>query len=71
MTPLESRLTEEVAALQAENKLLREKIDLWVRRVFGRSSEAMDDTQLMLLLQGDDGAKKRPGLQRKPRRLGG
>lgn len=80
MTPLEARLTEENAALRAENKaqqieikLLREKIDLLIRRLFGRSSEQLDDGQLMLLLLqgGDDGAKKRSGLQRKPRRLGG
>ena len=58
LTPLEARLTEEVAAQRQEIKLLREKIDLLVRRIFGRSSEAMDDAQLMLLLQGDDGAKK-------------
>lgn len=66
MTPLEARLTEEVAALQAENKLLREKIDLLVRRIFGRSSETMDDAQLMLLLQGDDGAKKDPASNANP-----
>ena len=79
MTPLEARLTEEVAALRTqleavtlENRLLREKIDLLIRRIFGRSSEQLDDNQLMLLLQGgDDEATKRPGLQRKPRRLGG
>ena len=59
MTPLEARLTEEVAALRAENKLLREKVDLLIRRIFGRSGEQLDDGQLMLLLQGgDDGAKK-------------
>lgn len=66
MTPLEARLTKENAALRAENKaqqieikLLREKIDLLIRRIFGRSSEQLDDGQLMLLLQGgDDGAKK-------------
>jgi transposase len=59
MTPQEARLTEEVAALRAENKLLREKVDLLIRRIFGRSSEQLDDGQLMLLLQGgDDGAKK-------------
>ena len=64
MTPLEARLTEEVAALRAENKLLREKIDLLIRRIFGRSSEQLDDNQLMLLQGGDDGAKKtRPPAQ--------
>ena len=46
MTPLEARLTEENAALRAENKaqqieikLLREKADLLIRRIFGKSSE--------------------------------
>ncbi len=59
LTPQEqARLFDENAALRAENKLLREKIDLLIRRIFGRSSETMDEAQLMLLLQGDDGAKK-------------
>ena len=58
MTPLEAQLTEEVAALRLENKLLREKIDLLVRRIFGASSEKMDEQQLMLLLQGGDEVKK-------------
>ena len=67
MTPLEARLTEEVAALRAENKLLREKIDLLIRRIFGKSSEQLDDNQLMLLLQGgDDGAKKDPASSASP-----
>ena len=74
MTPLEARLTEENAALRAENKaqqieikLLREKVDLLIRRIFGRSSEQIDDGQLMLLLQGgDDGAKKDPASSASP-----
>lgn len=66
LTPLEARLTEKVAALEQENRLLREKIDLLVRRIFGRSSEAMDEGQLMLLLQGDDGAKKDPASSANP-----
>lgn len=66
LTPQEARLTEKVAALEQENRLLREKIDLLVRRIFGRSSEAMDDGQLMLLLQGDDGAKKDPASSANP-----
>ena len=48
-TPLEARLTEENEALRAqnkaqqiENKLLREKIDLLVRRVFGAKSEQLE-----------------------------
>ncbi len=68
MTPLEARLTEELEALgednrqlRKENKLLREKIDLLVKRIFGAKSEQLDESQLMLLLQGGDGeAKKAP-----------
>ena len=64
MTPLEARLTQEVAALRAENlrqaqenKLLREKIDLLVRRVFGASSEKLDVNQLMLGLEAAEAKK--------------
>ena len=58
MTPLEQRLTQEVETLRLENKLLREKVDLLVRRIFGKSSEGIDEQQLMLMLQGDEPAKK-------------
>src|SRR5436190_15686497 len=37
--------------LRTENKLLREKVDKLVRRIFGKSSEKMDPAQLELLLQ--------------------
>lgn len=37
--------------LRRENELLRQKIDLLVRRVFGSSSERLDKAQLELLLQ--------------------
>jgi transposase len=37
--------------LRAENKLLREKVDKLVRRIFGKSSEKIDPAQLELLLQ--------------------
>jgi transposase len=66
MTPLEARLTERVAALEVENKLLREKVDLLIRRIFGRSSEQMDDNQLMLLLQGGEEPKKDPASSANP-----
>ena len=73
MTPLEARLTEEVVALRArdeaqreiikaqqiEIKLLKEKIDLLVKRIFGAKSEQLDEQQLMLLLQGGDGEPKK------------
>lgn len=57
MTPLEARLTQEVEALRQENKLLREKIDLLVRRVFGPSSEKLDVNQLMLGLEAAEAKK--------------
>jgi transposase len=59
MSPREAELTRQLeqalqsnAALQRENQLLREKINLLVRRVFGASSEKLDATQLELLLSG-------------------
>jgi hypothetical protein len=51
---LTSRLEECREALtqsRRENELLRQKIDLLVRRVFGSSSERLDRAQLELLLQ--------------------
>jgi transposase len=71
MTPLEARLTKEVEALRLENeglrqenarqaqenKILREKIDLLVRRVFGSSSEKVDAGQLLLALEGMEAKK--------------
>jgi transposase len=44
-------LREMVGALRQENTLLRQKIDLLVKRVFGSSSEKLDRSQLELLLQ--------------------
>lgn len=67
MTPLEAQLTERVAALEAqleralqENRLQAEKIDLLIKRLFGKSSEKLDDAQLLLMLQGDEERKKDP-----------
>lgn len=60
MTQRETELTQLLAESQAalaqlrqENALLRQKVDLLVRRVFGSSSEALDPSQLQLLLQAD------------------
>jgi len=57
MTLREKELTERLAQCesalaesQRENALLRQKIDLLVRRVFGASSETLDPAQLELLL---------------------
>ncbi len=58
MTPLESSLSREVEALRQENqrlvqenRLLRERVDLLVRKVFGASSEKLDSNQLLLALE--------------------
>lgn len=58
MTPRETELSrqleqcqKELAIARRENKLLRQKIDLLVRRVFGSSSERLNPAQLELLLQ--------------------
>ena len=51
MTPLETSLSIEVEALRLENKLLRERVDLLVRKVFGASSEKLDSNQLLLALE--------------------
>ena len=57
MTPREAELTRQleaalaaVATLQAENTLLRQKVDLLVKRVFGSTSERLSPGQLELLL---------------------
>jgi transposase len=59
MTARETELTQQLAESQQgltaalrENQLLREKINLLLRRVFGSSSEKMDAAQLQLLLSG-------------------
>jgi len=58
MTPCEKELVSQLAECRQalaqarrEKELLRQKIDLLVRRVFGSSSERLDRAQLELLLQ--------------------
>lgn len=46
-----SLLRELVATLKSENTLLRQKIDLLIRKLFGASSEQINPAQLELLLQ--------------------
>lgn len=57
MTPREAQLTADLArckadleACQRENALLRQKVDLLIRRVFGSSSERLDPAHMQLLL---------------------
>ena len=59
MSPCEAELIQQLeqalrlnAGLQRENQLLREKVNLLLRRVFGTSSEKLDAAQLQLLLSG-------------------
>ena len=56
MTPREEELSQQVELLRRENALLRQKIDLLVKRVFGSSSEQLDPAQMRLLLQGPEAA---------------
>ena len=44
------QLTEEVERLRKENALLRQKLDLLARRIFGRKSEQLNENQLEFLL---------------------
>lgn len=60
MTPREAELAAAVARLEAENKLLREKTDLLIKRLFGAKSERVDAAQLLLLLRGVDEPGKSP-----------
>jgi transposase len=73
-TPREIGLSEKLALATAENarviaqlgdarteiKLLREKIDALVHRIFGAQSEKLDRGQLLLMLQGFDAPGKAP-----------
>ena len=54
------RTREELARATQEIKLLREKIDALVRRLFGAKSEKLDPEQLLLLLQGMESPGKAP-----------
>ena len=55
-----ARVSKQVEELVKENALLRQKIDLLVRKLFGAQSEKLDPAQLLLLLQGMDEPGKSP-----------
>jgi transposase len=61
VTDLERKLTEENALLRQEIKLLRQKLDLVIRQLFGRKSEKLDHGQLELLLSGLEESEDEPG----------
>ena len=61
-----------IGKLQADNerqsqeiKLLKEKIDLLIRRIFGSKSEKLDAAQLELLFKGMSREKPTPPLKRR------
>ena len=53
-----ARATAENAALRIELKLMREKVDALIQRLFGAQSEKLDPAQLLLMLQGLDDRPK-------------
>jgi small-conductance mechanosensitive channel len=51
---------DEIATLRTENKLLREKLDAIVRKLYRASSEQLDPAQLLLMLSGLDPKAEEP-----------
>jgi transposase len=49
---------EEIARLKQENALLKQKVDLLIKRIFGSGSEKLDAKQLELLLGGAESGKE-------------
>ncbi len=67
MTAREAQLVKQLAECQQalaaalrENQLLRQKVDLLVKRVFSSSSEKLDSAQLELLQLSEAGAVPEP-----------
>lgn len=52
----EQQLLDRIALLERENELLRQKLDMVLRKLFGKSGESLDPSQLELLL-GDPPGK--------------
>lgn len=63
MSEREAVLQSELEASRLEVKLLREKIDALLRRLYGSKSERLDPDQLMLL-EGIDSKKSRSSRHR-------
>jgi transposase len=60
MTPREAELNEQLRQARQEIQLLKQKIDLLVRRIFGAKSEKLNAAQLELLLLQEDAVGKEP-----------
>lgn len=60
MTPREAELTEELRQARQEIQMLKQKIDLLVRRIFGAKSEKLNAAQLELLLLQEESLGKAP-----------
>ena len=58
MTDLERSQQREIERLREENRLLRQKLELVIRQLFGKKSERLDPAQLELLLGDLDEPKK-------------
>lgn len=57
---LDARREQDLVRLRQENELLRRKLDLVLRKLFGKSSETLDPAQLELLLGEDEPPGKAP-----------
>lgn len=57
-TEREQELLQEIERLRQENALLKQKVDLLVKRIFGAGSEKLDPKQLELLPGGADSGKE-------------
>lgn len=55
MTDTESELRKQVRLLQEENRLLRERMDLLIKRMWGSKSEKIDPSQLLLGIESESG----------------
>jgi transposase len=55
-----ARSAAQLIEVQCENKLLREKIDALIKRLYGAQSEKIDPGQLLLMLQGLEAPGKAP-----------
>lgn len=58
-------LLQELTHLKIENRLLRQKLDALLKRIYGQKSEVIDSHQLMLLLAGLPEAAKEPEAENK------